>query len=336
MNDGSKLLRETLEKIPGYFRRNDLPCYLATETFSQLSTRFDNDNEELIYCYLLWVREAESRCIGSVRERHMVQHVVENRVSHTDLGFAFDEELYIPKVYTVKDRLDLESGWGESEIDEIEKSRIILAGDDYSEILNFCNDIFRNLTMFLIRHAASKGMILNRIWDFYLSTVDSVAPEYPMEDDTVYAVGACCYFSKESSFNEAVKENIKQCFRQAIAEIEAIAISINPSLSYVHSLDIWGDNNSAIEIDDTFGKGQIIQFTGLSARSVLNYEIQLLDYQEEAGVPEKDRFHRAKAGQRNHRYKKQEVLDLLYFIRDTVKDDEIVDQCEKSIGQIQK
>ncbi|WP_154897919.1 hypothetical protein [Gimesia maris] len=324
-------LEETQKNLPSYFKREDIPLYLGYESIHQITTRLTNDSDELIYCLLLWSREAESRCFPNVAERHMVQKVHEGKISHTTIETDGEtEEVYIPKVSTVEQHLDC------GEMSEEDKRKTILAGDDYSEILEYCNRLFQKLTLFFVRHAATRGLVLNRIWDFYLSTVDSDYPESHC-GDFIYAAGGYCYFSTDAEFRETVQLEIMESFRRAMAEMEMLAVTVhtNITLNYFLSFSYSGNQGDKSELKGTtFTKPQIIKMTGLSASTILGYEKDLIERQCETGVPERDQFKRAGRGKKNHKYKKRDVIDLLNFIRDNNKEPEIVDNCQQSLNDL--
>lgn len=325
--DQDDLTREESIDVPAFLRREDIPLYLRHETFHQLWERLTNDKDEFIYCLLLWWQEADSRCFPDVSERYMVQKIHEGKVSHTTIEDNGEvEEFYIPQMVTVDQQLQF------GRLSEDDRRKIIEAGDDYSEILEYCNRLFRRLTLFFIRYAATKGLVLNRLWDFYLSTVDSDYPESRC-GDFIYAVGAYCYFSTDEEFWESVQPTISESFRKAMAEMEMLAVAVHPSISINDFNNFYPDQAGRVpELKgNTFSKQQIIDMTGLSPSTILGYEKALLDQQRENGVPEKDRFTRARRGARNHRYQKSEVIDLLIFIRDNNKETEIIENCKKSL-----
>lgn len=325
--DQDDLTLEESYDVPAFLRRQDIPLYLSHETFHQLWERLINNKDEFIYCLLLWWQEADSRCFPDVSERYMVKRIHERKVSHTTIEENEEiKELYIPQMQTVDQQLQY------GRLSEEDRRKIILAGDDYSEILEYCNRLFRRLTLFFIRYAATKGLVLNRLWDFYLSTVDSDYPESRCGDYN-YAVGAYCYFSTDAEFWDSVQPTITETFRKAMAEMEMLAVAVHPSISINDFSNFYPDQTGKVpELKGSiFSKQEIIEMTGLSGSTILSYEKALLDQQCENGVPEEDRFTRARRGERNHRYQKPEVIDLLIFIRDNNKETEIIENCKRSL-----
>lgn len=260
---------ESLKPHPHFLKRDDVPFYLASETIQEITDRLDKDNGELAYCLMMWHYEAKSRCFPEVQERHMVKRVHNGQVSHVfTKPNGVVEKFRVPRVESAEKILRHPNHYGYRE-DYVQE--FISKGDNYFEILDMCNNMFRKLTIYLTRYAASKGLALNRLWDFYLSTVDTENPESHMYYDSVYAFGTFCNCSTEDEFKE-YQPAIMRSYREAISEIEMLATIIRPDLVLVEYASIKNiDDLNNSKLKDNYSFDDLKELTSLGKSRLSEY-----------------------------------------------------------------
>ncbi len=306
--------------IPKYASRFDLPNYLFWAPEQQITERLLADEGEAIYCLTLWCHEAISRCEPYPKERYMVRQLINGHISPKEQGLLAKNTStkgFEAALHNKREQADRE---GKTLSDILENN------DLYDDALGFCNIMFRNLTISLIRLAALKNIYLTRLWDYYMSTVKAESPYFAFWADEVHAVSEFSHIESEESFRDL---GITKAYSKVVVELEILAVTLNPRLSLINSpcLDLRASLSDSVEgvriaademtDDEYYSCKQLLDLTSYR-------KSRLREYLKESGIKRKN----CKG------YNREQVCELLEFILNKNPIGDARDTCEASLREL--
>lgn len=303
--------------IPEYASRFDLPNYLFLEPVQQIVERLSASKDEAIYCLTLWCHEAISRCEPFPKSRYMVQQLINGHISPKEQGLLVKNS----SIKRFEDELQNKREQANREGKTL--SDILENNDLCDDALEICNSMYRNLTISLIRLAASKKIYLTRLWDFYMSTVKAMPPYFAFWSDEVHAVYELSHIESEESFREL---GIDKAYSKVVAELEILAASLESRLSLIDSpcLDVRPsllDPGKGVHIaaprmtdGEDYSFRQLLDLTSYR-------KSQLHTHIKESEIKPKDR----------NGFNREQVCELLEFILNKNPIGDARDTCEASL-----